>query len=187
MSGRPESGHGSWSAYLSLDGQNLDMGRGPPICLWTARIWAWVVVRLFVSGRPESGHGSWSAYLSLDGQNLGMGRGPPICLWTARIWTWVVVRLFVSGRPESGHGSWSAYLSLDGQNLDMGRGQMLYIVINIMGAASEGSTVGFSGCPFEDVPLVKFMYLYLHACQVRVTMATQVFVVELVLRILSAN
>ena len=53
----------------------------------------------------------------------------------------------------------SAYLSLDGQKLDMGRGQMLYIVICIMGAASVGLTVGFSGCPFEDVPLVEFMYL----------------------------
>ena len=49
--------------------------------------------------------------------------------------------------------------ALDGQNLDMGRGLMLYIVISIMGADSVGSTVGFSGCPFEDVPLVEFMYL----------------------------
>ena len=28
MSERPEAGHGSWSDYLPLDGQNLDMGRG---------------------------------------------------------------------------------------------------------------------------------------------------------------
>ena len=49
----------------------------------------------------------------------------------------------------------SAYLSLDGQKLDMGRGQMLYIVINIIGAANVGSTAGlrggetFTGWPLE--------------------------------------